>query len=930
MELCPESKARSPSSHASRVFMGALVLLLTSLLSGRALAQEEAPREGEGAIPSGPGTGVVRPPEGPSAGPKIVHPKIVKFVNAEYPKEAHEKGLEGSVVLALDIDKTGKVTKAEIAQGLGYGFDEAAQQAAMQFEFEPATRDGTPFAARIHYRYDFKLTVAEKPPEKTAPPTVGNLGGTVLISGIEVPLAAAQVVVTGTDGVPHQTTTDGQGKCKWSVEGLPSGKYKVRVTSAGGFVPLDGAEDVVAGEATDVKYRLAFEKTKGIEVTVEGERPQREVTRRTLERREMERIPGTSGDALRAIQALPGVARPPGLAGLLIVRGAAPQDTAYFVDGTTVPLIYHFGGLRSTIPTELLDKIDFYPGNYSAKYGQYMGGLVDISLREPNTRCKGDYGKPTDKYGCFHGLLQADLIDGRLLLQGPIGRHWKFAVGGRRSWLDAWLGPVLEEAGAGVTTAPVFYDYQAIADTKPSRNSKLSLRFYGSDDRLKALLSNPAAQEPLLGGSANFGVSFYRAQAFYQTDLSRTVDLYAMAAVGKNAVDASLGPIVFNVNLFSIQTRSELGFKIARGFKLNVGMDFLVAPYSLLIRAPPPPRPGEPFPGPFVSRPLQVTQEEATAFRPAWYTEAELKPTRRSLIVPGFRVDYARDTGNMDLSPRLNGRYDLVGGRAEEALPTEERHLRTTLKGGVGVFAQPPQFQETNVIFGTPGLRSNRAIHYSIGIEQEFTRNIELSVEGFYKDLTNLVARRAGPGATYVYDNAGTGRIIGLETLLKYKADPRFFGWLTYTLMRSVRRDHPDEPEYLFQFDQTHILQVLGSYRLGRGWEFGARFQLISGPLITPVPRAPDLTAIYAADAGSYTPLPGVPFSERLPLFHRLDIRVDKGWQFKEWRLSAYLEVINAYNHPAREAIAYNYNFTRQAYLTGLPILPSIGVRGEF
>jgi hypothetical protein len=256
--------------------------------------------------------------------------------------------------------------------------------------------------------------------------------------------------------------------------------------------------------------------------------------------------------------------------------------------------------------------------------------------------------------------------------------------------------------------------------------------------------------------------------------------------------------------------------------------------------------------------------------------------------------------------------------------------LRTTLKGGVGVFAQPPLFQETNVVFGTPGLRSNRAIHYSIGVEQEFTRNIELSVEGFYKDLSNLVARRAGPGATYVYDNAGTGQVIGLETLLKYKSDARFFGWLTYTLMRSVRRDHPDEPEYLFQYDQTHILQVLGSYRLGRGWEFGARFQLISGPLITPVPKAPDLTAIYAADAGSYTPLPGAPFSERLPLFHRLDVRVDKGWQFKDWRFSAYLEIINAYNYAAREALAYNYNFTKQTYLTGLPILPNLGVRGEF
>lgn len=925
MVLCPESK-RGLSSFASRVLVGMLVLLV----AGRALAQEEeGPREGEGAVPSGPGTGVVRPAQQPATPPQIVQPKLIKFVKAPYPQEAEEQGLEGTVVVVIDVDKTGKVTKAEVPQPIGHGFDEAAQQAALQFEFEPATRDGKPIPVRIGFPYNFKLTTVEKKVEEQKPPTVGNLGGTVLISGVDAPLAAAQVVVTGPDGATHETTTDAEGK--WSIEGLLPGKYKVHVASTGGFVPLDGSEDVVAGEATDVKYRLAFEKTKGgIEVTVEGERPQREVTRRTLERHEMERIPGTSGDALRSIQALPGVARPPGLAGLLIVRGAAPQDTAYFVDGTSVPLIYHFGGLRSTIPTELLDRIDFYPGNFSAKFGQYMGGIVDIGLREPNTRCTGDYGKPTEKYGCFHGLLQADLIDTRLLLQGPIGKHWTFVVGGRRSWLDTWLKPVLEQAGAGVTTAPVFYDYQAVVETKPTNTSKLSLRFYGSDDRLKALFTNPAAQEPLIGGGLNFGTGWYRAQAVYETDLTRAVDLYAMAAVGKNSLDFSLGPILFDISLFSIQTRSELSFKIARGFKLHVGTDFLVAPYSLLIRAPPPPRPGEPSPGPFVSRPLQTSQEEATAFRPAWYAEAELKPTRRALIVPGFRVDYARDTGHPDFSPRINGRYDLVGGQAEEELPTEDKHLRTTVKGGVGVFAQPPQFQETNTVFGTPGLYSNRSIHYSVGVEQEFNQYIELSVEGFYKDLTSLVSRQAGPGATYVYDNAGTGHVIGLETLLKYKSDKRFFGWLTYTLMRSVRRDHPEEPEYLFQYDQTHILQVLGSYKLGRGWEFGARFQLISGPLYTPVPQSPDLSAIYAADAGSYTALPGAPFSQRLPTFHRLDVRVDKGWQFKDWRFSTYLEVINVYNYAPVESLAYNYNYTRQTYQTGLPILPSIGVRGEF
>jgi hypothetical protein len=168
-----------------------------------------------------------------------------------------------------------------------------------------------------------------------------------------------------------------------------------------------------------------------------------------------------------------------------------------------------------------------------------------------------------------------------------------------------------------------------------------------------------------------------------------------------------------------------------------------------------------------------------------------------------------------------------------------------------------------------------------------------------------------------------------METLLKYKADARFFGWLAYTLSRSVRRDSDNSPEYLFQYDQTHILTVLGSYRLGRGWEAGARFRLVSGSLVTPIRSAPDLPALYAADAAAYTPLQGRPFSRRVPLFHQLDLRIDKTWQFRSWKLAAFLDIWNAYNNAAVEDQSYNFNFTQRANATGLPIIPSLGLRGE-
>ncbi|HEY3253826.1 MAG TPA: TonB family protein, partial [Polyangiaceae bacterium] len=178
----------------------------------------------------------------------------------------------------------------------------------------------------------------------------------------------------------------------------------------------------------------AAAESEALDLEVQGEKPPREPTKHVLAAEEISRIPGTNGDAIRAIGNMPGVARPPGGDGMLIVRGSSPNDTAVFVDGTDIPMIYHFGGLSSVIPTEMLEKLDFYPGNFGPQYGRAMGGVVDVGVRSPRK----------DRLG---GLLQFDLVDGRMLVEGPISKSTRFMLAGRRSWLDAWLGPALKDSG---------------------------------------------------------------------------------------------------------------------------------------------------------------------------------------------------------------------------------------------------------------------------------------------------------------------------------------------------------------------------------------------------------------------------------------------------------------------------------------------------
>jgi hypothetical protein len=174
-------------------------------------------------------------------------------------------------------------------------------------------------------------------------------------------------------------------------------------------------------------------------------------------------------------------------------------------------------------------------------------------------------------------------------------------------------------------------------------------------------------------------------------------------------------------------------------------------------------------------------------------------------------------------------------------------------------------------------------------------------------------------------NNDGTGRIYGFELLARRALTERFFGWVAYTFSRSQRRDRPGVPLRLFDNDQTHVLTVIGSYKLPAGWDVGARFRFSSGNPLTPITgaRRDDLTDVFIPTFGAVN-------SQRLPNFHQLDLRVDKNFIFDRWSLDLYVDLTNAYNNPAKEGVLYNYNYSESAFLEGLPILPIIGAKGSF
>lgn len=668
--------------------------------------------------------------------------------------------------------------------------------------------------------------------------------------------------------------------------------------------PAPVAPEVAKAPAPAPAPAAAPAPLEELEIEVEGEQAPREPSKRVLSGEEIRKIPGTNGDALRAVQNMPGVARPAGLDGLIIVRGSSPRDSQVMIDGVNAPLAFHFGGLSSVIPSEMLERIDFYPGNFGPEYGRATGGIVDVGVRSP--RSDG-----------LHGLLQVDMLDARVMAEGPIGDKTRFMLGGRRSWLDAWLGGMLQKEGIGVTTAPVYYDYQAMLEHDLSDNTTLQLFGYGSDDRLKLLVSSPDAQDPSEGGGLGYSSSFYRVQARLDTRLSSRARWITTLAAGQDHENVMIGSMQADTKTTVVNARSDLRVRLSPAVTAVTGVDAHWAAYDALWRLPPIDIDTGESSGPLFGRPFTELDATGSTMHPAAYAMLELSPVSNLRLLPGVRVDYQSELKTVTVDPRLGVRYDLLPG-----------YPRTTLKGGVGLFHQPPEPYESLEPFGTPSVRSESALHYSLGVEQELARPVEVSVEGFYKDLRDQVVAvpdAEGSQSGFSHQNIGSGRSYGAELLVRYKQDRWFSGWIAYTLSRSERQDGPNQPTYRYQYDQTHILTALGNVDLGRGWETGARFRYVTGSPYTPVDGG-----VMDYDAGAYAPIDSTSsYSARLPAFHQLDVRVEKTWKFKSWKLSAYLDLENAYNHQNVEGISYNYNYSKTTPSTGLPILPIIGVRGE-
>jgi hypothetical protein len=255
-------------------------------------------------------------------------------------------------------------------------------------------------------------------------------------------------------------------------------------------------------------------------------------------------------------------------------------------------------------------------------------------------------------------------------------------------------------------------------------------------------------------------------------------------------------------------------------------------------------------------------------------------------------------------------------------LQLEQKFGKVSVKGAMGRYARGP---DANAQGAATNLVPEIAAQYVLGVETPVVEGSTVAVSGFYSRRTDLTSTLRGQTSAdgLPYFSVGSGRSYGLELLARYnKGD--WYGWVAYSLSRSERRDTAMSTLRLSDFDQSHNASAVVS-RKWRSWQFSGRMTLLSGTPYTDV-----TSATYDAVADRYIPSFGRVNGARLDLNHQLDLRAERTWTFKDWALTAFVDVANLYRNA--RVVQYNYNrdYTEREATTEFVPIPSLGARGVF
>ncbi|MFP5518884.1 MAG: TonB-dependent receptor plug domain-containing protein [Bdellovibrionia bacterium] len=691
---------------------------------------------------------------------------------------------------------------------------------------------------------------------------------------------------------------------------LPQGQ-KFETNSQGVFVIdaiPEGVEEIVINvpeykrvkqpfNPTQKTYFLERESYQIFETTVTGQKNKRSDTQKTISQDQFLLVPGAGKDPVKAVQNLPGVNRTGGNGASVVIQGSDPNDTGYTIDGHRVPIIFHFGGLSSVLYPESVANVQYLSAGYGPEFSRQIGGFVGLETKESIVE------RTT-------GQVYLDIFNMGAMIEAPLSPESSILVAGRYSYFGFILDKVAEDnEDFGVVAAPTYLDLTAVYNQKLNDRDKLKVTSIISKDTLELVVNESPNNDPSLRGNFQQQTEFWRIIPTWSRQLDSTRSIELSAAIGRDALYFDVNDVFFDLKSNVLTVRGEYAQQVNNHWKTFLGFDNEYNWFLINLRVPRFNSEGG------VSDPIDssTVQEKELDSKDMvaglyWRNEYQLPAAPEWTILPHLRYDYYKQIQEHAVQPRLAARYKL------------QEYL--TLKSGLGYYTQAPEPQETETDFGNPDLKAPSAWHAYLGAQQDLRQgstigwNLDYGV--FYKKLDNLVISDKDKK----FSNDQRGEVKGLEVFAKYSQNI----WdlqLSYTLSESTRTSDsagttPSE------YDQTHNLNVIGSYRQG-SWTYGARLRYVTGNPYTPI-----VGSSYDSDRDVYVPTRGKIFSQRYDNFFQLDVRIDRKWIYDTWILTAYLDIQNLSNSQNIESIRYSYDYSQSEKIMGLPLIPTFGIQGEF
>lgn len=698
----------------------------------------------------------------------------------------------------------------------------------------------------------------------------------------------------------------------YKIDNIPPGVYSVQYSIIGYETFVRSNVSIVVGKSTtldaDLTEKIILLPGAEVRSSYFDKKIETVTSTQTLSSEDIRRAPGVQEDVLRATALLPGVAVTQAGRNDLIVRGGAPFENLYVVDNIEVPNINHFGsqgaggGPLSIVNIDFVKNVTFSAGAFGSRYGDKLSSITNIELRNGNEESFG--GKATLSATGFG-----------LNLEGPIGESGSYLFSARRSYLDFLFD------AAGFSFVPEYWDFHLKTNYRINDFNSISFLTIGAigsvklnnDDNDSKFDNSRVAVPNQKQYFSGLTWKHLFESGFATVTLGQTMTTYntyqndsMLVEVLKNDSKEAETSLRTDVDLqLTKQTTLTFGnqVKIASSLDYDVYIDGMFRKDNL----------GNP-------QALKI-DTSFSSYKNSTYANITTGIGNFKLTI-GSRLDYNNQLQNQwHISPRASVIYQLNDVTA------------FSLSGG-RYFQSPSSIWYVGDI-NNKKLDAIRADQIVLAFDHTPLEDVKVQVEVYYKWYEDYPARLWRPQAVLSpsgFDDLSTDIPFGLEPIVskasgysrgfeifiqKKLSEIPLYGLFSFSLNESKFKSL-DAKERPSSFDSRAIVNLALGYRFNQEWELSGKFRLATGTPTTDYLPSGERNWVKYNEG------------ERLPIFHALDMRLDKRWNFDSFSLLTYLDIQNIYGRENISAYRWNPRLQKAEANKSIGILPSIGVSVEF